>query len=126
LAVKTVSILNEKNREGFLYRVDLRLRPGGKNAPISMRVDGYRNYYATFGQLWERMALLKAQPIAGNIALGKQLLREIVPFVYKKSIDSSYIEEIRSLLFKIKKYVHSADSESLDKEKIDVKKGTAA
>ncbi len=124
LAVKTVSILNEKNREGFLYRVDLRLRPGGKNAPISMSVDGYRNYYATFGQLWERMALLKAQPIAGNIALGKQLLREIVPFVYKKSIDSSYIEEIRSLLFKIKKYVRTAGSESLDKEKVDVKKGT--
>ncbi len=124
LAVKTVAILSERNSEGFLYRVDLRLRPGGKNAPISLSVDGYNNYYTTFGQLWERMAMLKAQPIAGDIKLGKQLLIEITPFVYKKSIDLSYIEEIRRLLFKIKKQVRGTVSESIDMEKMDVKKGT--
>ena len=124
LAVKTISILSDRNFEGFLYRVDIRLRPGGKNAPISLDINGYKRYYMSFGQLWERMALLKAKPIAGDMKLGRQLLDEISPFIYKKSIDLSYIEEIRRLLFKIKKYVRNTDSELIDKEKIDVKKGT--
>lgn len=124
LAIEIISIIGEKNPEGFLYRVDMRLRPGGRNASISLGVEGYKNYYISFGQLWEQMALLKARAVAGNIKLGEQLLNEIAPFIYKRSIDSSYIDQIRRLLFKIRKHLRKTGSEFIDEEKIDVKKGT--
>lgn len=124
LAGKVVSILNDNKNGGFVYRVDMRLRPGGKMAALSLSLDEYENYYSTFGQLWEKMALTKAYPIAGNIDLGYDFLRTVEPFVYRKSMDLEYIKEIRSLIFKIKKYSKKTSEDSfIPFDKIDVKKG---
>ncbi len=124
LAQETISILNDNKEGGFVYRVDMRLRPGGKSSALSLSVDEYENYYATFGQLWEKMALTKAYPVAGDYELGFLFLETIKPFVYRKSIDIEYIQEIRSLMFKIKKYAHKPSSfERIPIEKVDVKKG---
>ncbi|WP_148226559.1 hypothetical protein [Hippea maritima] len=123
LASLVVSILNQNKEGGFVYRVDVRLRPGGNAYPLSMSVDEYETYYETFGQPWERLALVKVRPIAGDFALGERFLKAIEPFVYKKSIDVEYIEEIRRLLFKIKKYSPKKEIHLVDPKKQDIKKG---
>jgi glutamate-ammonia-ligase adenylyltransferase len=124
LARETVFMLNASQEGGFIYRVDMRLRPGGKNSALSLSIDEYEDYYSTFGQLWEKMALVKAKPVAGNLELGKEFLKTIEPFVYRKSLDIEYIKEIRSLMFKIKKYAKSQKGTDLiPPDRIDVKKG---
>ena len=123
LAAKIVSILNDNKHGGFVFRVDTRLRPGGSNYPLSLSLSEYENYYSTFGRNWERMALLKAKPVAGDIKLGKQFMNVVQPFIYKKSIDLDYIKDIRSLMFRIKKYSKHINSYLIDPEKMDVKKG---
>ncbi len=124
LARRIVSILNDNKDGGFVYRVDMRLRPGGKMAALSLSLDEYENYYSTFGQLWEKMALSKAYPVAGDIGLGHDFLKTVEPFVYKKSMDLEYIKEVRSLIFKIKKYSKKAnESNFIPFDRIDVKKG---
>lgn len=124
LAGSVVSVLNDNKDGGFVYRVDMRLRPGGKTTALSLSVDEYEGYYTTFGQLWEKMALTKAYPVAGDIDLGFELLKTLRPFIYKKSIDIEYIKEIRSLMFKIKKYSKKLkDFQSIPADKLDVKKG---
>ncbi len=124
LASQLINVLSSQKEGGFVYRVDMRLRPGGENAALSLTVDEYENYYATFGQPWERMALIKAYPIAGDMDLGFEFIKAIEPFVFKKSIDIEYIKEVRSLLFKIKKHSGGSSKESpLPPEKMDVKKG---
>ena len=125
LAKEVISILNDNKEGGFVYRVDMRLRPGGRAAALSLSVEEYENYYSTFGQLWERMALVKAHHSAGDNQLADEFLETIEPFVYKKSLDLEYIEAIRSLMFKIKKYSKTTiHSEFIPVNKIDVKKGS--
>jgi len=119
-----ISVLNDNKEGGFVYRVDMRLRPGGKTAALSLTVEEYEDYYSTFGQMWERMALTKAYPVAGDKQLGFEFLKTIKPFVYKKSLDIEYIMEIRSLMFKIKKYSSkNLQSDLVSHKKVDVKKG---
>ncbi len=119
-----ISILNNNKEGGFVYRVDMRLRPGGKTAALSLTVNEYEDYYTTFGQMWEKMSLTKAYPVAGDMSVGIELLRVLKPFVYKKSFDVEYIREIRSLMFKIKKYsFKNVNSELIPYDKTDVKKG---
>ena len=119
-----ISVLNDNKEGGFVYRVDMRLRPGGKTAALSLTIEEYEDYYSTFGQMWERMALTKAYPVAGDKQLGFEFLKMIKPFVYKKSLDIEYIMEIRSLMFKIKKYSSkNLQSDLICPEKVDVKKG---
>ncbi len=119
-----ISVLNDNKEGGFVYRVDMRLRPGGKTSALSLSVEEYEDYYSTFGQMWERMALTKAYPVAGDKHLGFEFLNMIKPFVYKKSLDIEYIMEIRSLMFKIKKYSSkNLQSDLICPEKVDVKKG---
>ncbi len=119
-----ISTLNDNKEGGFVYRVDMRLRPGGRSAALSLTIGEYENYYATFGQMWEKMSLTKAYPVAGDMRLGFEFLNTIKPFVYKKSLDLEYISEIRSLMFKIKKYSSkNVQSDLIPVNKIDVKKG---
>ncbi len=124
LARTLISTLNDNKEGGFVYRVDMRLRPGGKTAALSLSIDEYEEYYATFGQMWEKMSLTKAYPVAGDKELGVAFLKTVEPFVYRKSLDMEYIAEIRSLMFKIKKYsAKNIQNSPIPKEKIDVKKG---
>ena len=65
--------------EGFLYRVDMRLRPWGRDGFLVTTLDGYLQYIQAHARLWEKQALLKARPIAGDIELGKKLLASVEP-----------------------------------------------
>jgi glutamate-ammonia-ligase adenylyltransferase len=86
---------------GFAYRVDLRLRPEGQRGAIALSLRSYELYYESWGRAWERAMLLRARPAAGDSALGTDFLEMISPFVYRKYLDFSSIDEIRSLKSRI-------------------------
>lgn len=80
--------------EGFVFRVDLRLRPEGSAGDIANPVEGYRGHYAARGQIWERQALIKARPIAGNQRTGDAFLSALKPFVFDDHCDPLILDEI--------------------------------
>lgn len=91
------SLLQTPTEDGFAYRVDLRLRPYGQKGAISFPLTSYRSYYEAWGRTWERMALVRARPVAGDQLLGKSFMDMIEPFVWKRSTDYNDIEEIKAL-----------------------------
>jgi glutamate-ammonia-ligase adenylyltransferase len=101
LAEKLSAAINEKTEDGFVFRVDLRLRPEGRRGPLAQSLGGYEIYYESWGQTWERSALIKARPVAGDVAVGMEFLERITPFVYRKYLDYSAITEIREMKQKI-------------------------
>ena len=81
LARELTRVLSEPTREGHIFRVDLRLRAEGSIGQLARSLDEYQRYYAVRGQVWERLALLKAAPVAGSQAVGQAFLKMIRPFV---------------------------------------------
>ncbi|KPK01471.1 MAG: hypothetical protein AMK71_05400 [Nitrospira bacterium SG8_35_4] len=94
-------LLSANTEDGIAYRVDVRLRPQGQKGDMAMPIRAYQTYYESWGRTWERMALIRARPVAGDMKLGEKFLRTIEPFVWKKTIDYAEIEEIRGLKKKI-------------------------
>jgi glutamate-ammonia-ligase adenylyltransferase len=105
LAEKLNAAIGEKTGDGFVFRVDLRLRPEGQRGPIAQSLGGYEIYYESWGQTWERSALIKARPVAGDEALGREFLDRIAPFVYRKYLDYGALAEIGEMKRKINKDV---------------------
>src|SRR5215510_6906255 len=101
LCQKITVALSEFTSEGYVYRVDLRLRPEGKAGAIAYSLDGFERYYKSRGETWERLALLKAWPVAGAHALGSRFLEMAHPFVYDRPFDLKALEEVRSIKRKI-------------------------
>jgi len=105
LAEKLTAAIGENTEDGFVFRVDLRLRPEGLRGPLAQSLEGYELYYESWGQTWERAALLKARPVAGDDALGREFMARIAPFVHRKYLDFSAIVEVRDMKQKINKEV---------------------
>ncbi len=103
IAQDIVSIISDIQFGNFVFRVDTRLRPFGNNSSLSLSIEEYENYYFSFGQVWEKFALTKARFSAGNINTANRFFAIVKPFVYTKNIDINYIEEVRSIRYKIKK-----------------------
>ena len=97
LAELITRAMGEVTEEGFVFRTDLRLRPHGKSGKITNSLRGAEFYYESWGDTWERAALIKARPVAGEIELGKQFLQQVEPFVYRRYLDFTAIEEIQGL-----------------------------
>jgi glutamate-ammonia-ligase adenylyltransferase len=89
--------LGEVTPEGHLYRVDMRLRPEGRTGSLAASLRTCEVYYEAWGQTWERQALIKARPVAGNPDLGEAFLRLVAPFVYRQYLDFSALAEIRAM-----------------------------
>lgn len=89
--------LSLNTADGFAFRVDLRLRPQGTRGSLALSLNGHEEYYESWGQLWERAALLRARPVAGDMALGADFLEAVKPFIYRKYLDHDAIEEIRRM-----------------------------
>mgnify|MGYP001766423288 CR=1 FL=1 len=83
--------------DGTLYRVDLRLRPEGDSGPLSRSVSSCENYYAQWGQTWERMMLIKARCVAGDNSVAGEFLEMIQPFRYPRSINTAVLREVASM-----------------------------
>ena len=97
LAELITRTLHEVTAAGFAFRVDLRLRPDGINGPIVNSVRNALLYYESYGQTWERTALIQARPIAGAVALGEQFQREVRPFVYRRYLDYATVADMKEM-----------------------------
>ena len=97
LSRRITEAIEEVTPEGFIFRVDLRLRPEGRSGPLCNSLAAAERYYETFGRTWERQALLRARPCAGDRRLGERLLEILDPFIYPRHIAPSMVDEIRSL-----------------------------
>ncbi|HIP79798.1 MAG TPA: bifunctional [glutamine synthetase] adenylyltransferase/[glutamine synthetase]-adenylyl-L-tyrosine phosphorylase [Kiloniellaceae bacterium] len=89
--------LDERTAEGFVFRTDLRLRPDPGAMPLAIRINAALTYYESMGQNWERAAMIKARPVAGDIALGDRFLAELRPFVWRKHLDFWAIQDVHSI-----------------------------
>ena len=92
-----IDVLSEATADGFVFRVDMRLRPNGKSGPLALCFDAMEQYYQTHGREWERYALIKARVVAGDLATGESLLVLLRPFVYRRYLDYGAIEAIREM-----------------------------
>lgn len=97
LSRRITEALDDVTAEGFLFRVDLRLRPEGRGGPLCNSMAATERYYETFGRTWERQALLRARPCAGDQGLGRRILAMLDPFIYPRHIVPAMMQEIRSL-----------------------------
>ncbi len=100
---KVTQSLAEITEDGFVFRVDLRLRPEGEKGELVPSVNNALDYYLNWGRTWERAALMKARVIAGDLELGRLFLSELEPFVYRKHLDYSTIEDMREMKLKIER-----------------------
>jgi len=94
---EVVRLLSAHTDRGQAYRVDLRLRPEGQRGPLARSLEGTIAYYDTHGRTWERQALIKVRPIAGDKALGEEFLRAIEGFVWRKYLSFSEINDIKAM-----------------------------
>ncbi len=104
--------LDQQTADGFVARVDQRLRPWGSAGQLAIPVVACEDYYEVHGREWERFALLKARPVAGDLALGDTLLRDLKPFMYRKYLDFGVFESIRDLKSKIEVEVRRSGKET--------------
>ncbi len=105
MAERITRLLAEVTSEGFVFRVDLRLRPDGRNGPITTSLLATLQYYERLGETWERTALFKARPVGGDLALGDELLAELAPFIHRRTLDFAMIEELERMKRRVEREV---------------------
>jgi glutamate-ammonia-ligase adenylyltransferase len=103
LAQRLARLLEQRTEDGYVLRVDLRLRPDPGATPVAMSLLSAASYYETLGQNWERAAMIKARPIAGDLALGADFLKELAPFIWRKYFDYAAIADIHAM----KRQIHA-------------------
>ncbi|WP_111414963.1 bifunctional [glutamate--ammonia ligase]-adenylyl-L-tyrosine phosphorylase/[glutamate--ammonia-ligase] adenylyltransferase [Billgrantia lactosivorans] len=97
LGQKLIAALDAVTADGFVFRVDMRLRPLGEGGPLVGSFSSLAAYYQDQGREWERYAMLKARPVAGDLGAGGELLGHLRPFVYRKYLDFGAIESLREM-----------------------------
>ena len=103
LTRRLVRILQDRTEHGYVFRTDLRLRPDPGSTPLAIPVEAALHYYESRGQNWERAAMIKARPIAGDEVAGRAVLKELVPYVWRKYMDFAAIADVHS----IKRQIHA-------------------
>jgi len=109
LARDLVRILQERTGDGYVFRVDLRLRPDPGATPVALSTDAAEIYYQSVGLNWERAAMIKARPVAGDIAAGTDFLERIAPFVWRRHLDYAALEDIHAIRLQIESFHHQRD-----------------
>ncbi len=99
-----VKLLQERTVDGYVFRVDLRLRPDPSSTQIAISVQAALDYYESRGQNWERAALIKARPCAGDIVAGENLLRDLSPFIWRKYLDYATVADVHEMKRQIHAY----------------------
>lgn len=97
--------LSQVTEDGFVFRVDMRLRPFGDSGPLVCSFAAMEEYYEIHGREWERYALIKARIIAGDTAAGESLMQTLRPFIYRRYMDYSAYESLREMKAMIQKEV---------------------
>lgn len=111
LGQKTIKALDEVTADGFVFRVDMRLRPFGSTGSLALPFSSMEAYYQNHGREWERYALIKARPLGEPTAAGAELTDLLRPFVYRRSLDFQVLEELRTMKAKME---HHARRETLE------------
>src|SRR6266567_4672322 len=109
LAKKILETFSVPHPLGSLFRVDLRLRPEGSAGPLARSLESMENYYAGFGETWERLALIKARGVGGSRELAYEFLRQHQPFIYPKSPTPDLLDEIANIKRRIERDVVGPD-----------------
>ena len=99
-----VKLLSERNADGYVFRVDLRLRPDPASTQIAISTPAALDYYEHRGQNWERSALIKARPCAGDITAGEKILKDLSPFIWRKYMDFAALADIHAMKRQIHAY----------------------
>jgi glutamate-ammonia-ligase adenylyltransferase len=94
-------LVSEPTAAGFLYRIDLDLRPEGRQGPLVISTRGLTDYYELWAATWEKAAFMKARPVAGDPALGWRVIRAIDPMIYRSAMDLAGVAAIRTLKEKV-------------------------
>ena len=102
IARRVVELMQARDAGGYVFRVDLRLRPSPEVTPITLPVGAAESYYQSEALPWERAAFIRARACAGDIALGEAFLAGIRPFVWRRSLDYSAIRDIKSISLRIR------------------------
>ena len=97
IARRVVETLQVRNRDGYVLRVDLRLRPSPEATPIAIPINGAISYYESQALTWERAAFIRARPAAGDVALGATFLNAISPFIWRHALDYGTMREVLAL-----------------------------
>ena len=97
VARRLTANLEEPTADGFVWRVDLRLRPEGRSGPLVNSLHAAERYYESFGRLWERAALLRARPVAGDRGFGGEVLATLSPFIWRRRVDPRLAGEMIGL-----------------------------
>src|SRR6266581_1835941 len=109
LAKRILETFSTLHPAGSLFRVDLRLRPEGSAGPLARSLDSMENYYAGFGETWERLALIKARGVGGSRELAYEFLRQHQPFIYPRSATPDLLDEIANIKRRIERDVVGPD-----------------
>ncbi len=110
LSRMVTKMVSEITDEGYAFRIDLDLRPEGKSGDITNSLRSAEIYYESWGETWERQALLKCRPAAGSIALGRKFIEMVKPFIFRKYLDFSALREIKEMKEKINKSLEQKGS----------------
>ncbi len=97
LTRQLVTLLSERTSDGYVLRVDLRLRPDPGSTPLAISTNAAETYYETLGQNWERAAMIKARPVAGDLETGHDFVTRLKPYVWRKHLDFAAIQDIHSI-----------------------------
>ncbi len=114
LGGEIVRFLSDHTSLGMAYRVDMRLRPEGDQGPLARSLPSTLGYYQTSGRTWERQALIKCRPIAGDLDLGNDFLQAITPFVYRRYLSAAEIGEIKAMKRRIEQRTVSAGTAEVE------------
>jgi glutamate-ammonia-ligase adenylyltransferase len=99
---RVIELLQKRDADGYVFRVDLRLRPSAEVTPIALPVDAAISYYESSALPWERAAFVRARAVAGDAALGRYFLDAVHPFVWRRSLDFGAIGEVQSITRRIR------------------------
>jgi [glutamine synthetase] adenylyltransferase / [glutamine synthetase]-adenylyl-L-tyrosine phosphorylase len=106
LGQQLIRVLDQVTADGFVFRVDMRLRPWGKSGVLAIGFDAMESYYELQGREWERYAMIKMRPVAGDIAAGERLRERLSPFVYRRYIDFGAFQSLREMKALIEREVN--------------------
>ena len=107
---RMIELLQKRTADGYVARVDLRLRPSPEVTPIVLPVNAAISHYESSALPWERAAFIRAQACAGDIALGQRFLAAIEPFVWRRSLDFGVIDEVRQISARIRDHFAQGSS----------------
>ncbi|MGE4048614.1 MAG: bifunctional [glutamine synthetase] adenylyltransferase/[glutamine synthetase]-adenylyl-L-tyrosine phosphorylase, partial [Acetobacteraceae bacterium] len=109
-----VSLMEARDADGYVFRTDLRLRPDPAATPPAIAMPAAISYYESMGQNWERAAMIKARPVAGDTALGAEFLEAIRPFVWRRGLDFAAVADIHAMKRRIDQHKGTALDDSRD------------